>query len=237
MGAGAGFAEVVGEFGELEAVFAGAEFVEDHAEAVDVGEFGAGAFWGDEAFGADEGHLTGGGDEADVGEFGAAVEEDDVSGFDVAVGEAAFVEVGEAFGDLGADFDAFGDGEAVFEGFIGAEGAGFVVGGVGAGAAFAVVAEFHDVVVELLFVVAADVEDVDEAGVFSGDGFELHDAFEFAFEGAVEFEVFAADDFDGAEGAGDGAGEPDFAVAALADAAEDFVVGDVRGGGAWFHGD
>jgi len=47
--------------------------------------------------------------------------------------------------------------------------------------------------------------------------------------GAVEFEVFAADDFDGAEGSGDAFGEPDLAIAAPADAAQDLVVGDARG--------
>jgi len=70
---------------------------------------------------------------------------------------------------------------------------------------------------------------VDEALVVAGDGFEFADAVEFAFEGAVEFEVFAADDFDGAEGSGDASGEPDLAIAAPADTAQDLVVGDARG--------
>ena len=228
-GAVDGIAEVVGEFRELEPVVAGGHFVEDHAETVEVCGGGAWAFRGDESFGADVGVLAFGGDEADVCEFGLPVYEDDVGGLDVPVGEAVFVEVDEGVGESDAVIDAFLDGETAVGGAVGAHGAGLVLSGVDAAPAISVVAEFHDVVVEPFFVVSADVEDVDEALVVAGDGFEFADAVEFAFEGAVEFEVFAADDFDGAEGSGDASGEPDLAIAAPADTAQDLVVGDARG--------
>jgi len=228
-GAVYGVAEVVWEFWELESVVAGGHFVEDHAETVEVCGGGAWAFWGDEAFCADVGVLAFCGDEADVGEFGLTVDEDDVGRLDVAVGESVFVEVDEGVGEGDAVVDAFLDGETAVGGAVGAHGAGLVLSGVDAAPAVAVVAEFHDVVVEAFVVVSADVEDVDEALVVAGDGFEFADAVEFAFEGTVEFEVFAADDFDGAEGSGDAFGEPDLAIAAPADAAQDLVVGDARG--------
>ena len=50
-----------------------------------------------------------------------------------------------------------------------------------------VMSQLHDVVVEGGGVwAAADVEDVDEAGVVTGDGLELEDAFELSREGAQD---------------------------------------------------
>lgn len=81
---------------------------------------------GDESFSADEAALVRRGDEADVGEFGAAVDEDDVGGFDVAVGEGLAVEVEESVSELAADFDAVVErhGAVAVELFVAAEGAG-----------------------------------------------------------------------------------------------------------------
>ena len=99
------------------AVEAGGEFVEDFAEGEDIGGGRAGAFGRDVALGADEsGGGGGGGDEADVGEFGAAADEDEVGGFDVAMDEAAGVEGGEGAGEIGAEGDDLIGGEAAAAG-------------------------------------------------------------------------------------------------------------------------
>ncbi len=74
---------------------------------------------------------------------------------------------------------------------------------------------------------AADVEDVDKAFVAARNRFEAADAGELAFVGSGVLEVVAIDDFDGAPGAEGVAGEPDFAVSALADAPDQLVIGNV----------
>jgi hypothetical protein len=72
------------------------------------------------------------------------------------------------------------------------------------------------------------MEDMHKAGMVPGNRLELPDAIEFPLERAVEFKILAADDFDGAHGSRDAAGEPDFAVTAPTDAAQDFVVRNAR---------
>ena len=71
---------------------------------------------------------------------------------------------------------------------------------------------------------------MDEGFVGSGDGFEVLDAFEFTFVGAVVVEFGAADNFDGAEGAEGVAAEPDFSVSARADFFQQFEFGQLGRG-------
>ena len=81
-----------------------------------------------------------------------------------------------------------------------------------------IVRQFHDIVeVALAF---ADVENVHLAFVGTRDGLEFLDAVEFALKGAVVVEGAAPDDFDGAKGAHDVAGQPNLAVAAAPDPAD-----------------
>ena len=93
--------------------------------------------------------------------------------------------------------------------------------------------QFHHVVEMAGGIVAADMEDVELAGVGPGDRLEAADAFKLAFIRAVVIEGGAMNDLHGAPGAHDIPGQPDFAVAAATDAAKEFVVGNDRwcGGG------
>ena len=98
--------------GEIGSIFPCDAFVEDFAEAVEVGLRGAGAFGWNVAVGADEGAGgVGAGDEADISEFGAAVYENDVRGFDVAVDEIVGVEMVEGSGEGLGDLEAVREGE------------------------------------------------------------------------------------------------------------------------------
>ena len=73
------------------------------------------------------------------------------------------------------------------------------------------------------------MEQVHQAFVATGEWLEPLDAGELAFVGAVAAEGVAKDDLDGAPSAHDVLGQPDLAVAALANAANKSVVGP--GGG------
>jgi hypothetical protein len=221
--------------GELEAVEAGEHFVHQLAQTVEIGGGGTGSFGWDVAMGAhrSEGGV-GGRHQPDVGQFGDALDENDVGGFDVAMDEAFVVEDGEGAGEVEGDLDAIGGGEpaSAVEQFL--EGEGDVGIGVDGGTGDGVVGGFHDVVEIAGLLVTADVEEGELAGASGGDGLEAADALEFASEGAIVIEAVAVDDFDDAEDAGDGTGEPDFAVAATADRFEELVIGDgwrVGGGG------
>ena len=62
----------------------------------------------------------------------------------------------------------------------------------------------------------------------AGDGRELLQAVELALERTVFLERTAMNDLHGAQFTEDGAGQPDFAVAAMPDGPQQFVVGDGR---------
>ena len=91
-----------------------------------------------------------------------------------------------------------------------------------------VVGQFHDVIEKPAFIVAAAVVDGDEAGMRTADGAVGLDAVELALVMFVLIEALALDDFERAVFAGKGAGEPNFAVAALADAAQELIIGDIH---------
>src|SRR5215471_13669737 len=74
------------------------------------------------------------------------------------------------------------------------------------------VRQFHDIVEQVPVVLAANVENVDEIFLRTGDGFEAFDAGEFAFERAGFFEAVAINDFHRPMDSGDAAGEPHIAV-------------------------
>jgi hypothetical protein len=79
----------------------------------------------------------------------------------------------------------------------------------------------------LLLVVAPDLEQVHQPFVLAGDGLELLDAGELALERAVVLEVPAPDNFHRAISAEGITRQPHFAVAAPADAPQQFVIGNV----------
>ena len=99
------FLPVFGEGGEIGAVAADAQFVEDFAEGIEVALGFAGAFGREIACGANERH--GGieaGDKADIRQLRCAVDENDVRRFNVAMDEAVGMEMVERGGD--ADLEA-----------------------------------------------------------------------------------------------------------------------------------
>ena len=67
----------------------------------------------------------------------------------------------------------------------------------------------------------------------AGDGLEALDPAELALEGAVVLEDVAVNDLDGAERPKSVPGQPDFAVAAPADLAEQLMIGDLGRLGGW----
>ena len=87
--------------------------------------------------------------------------------------------------------------------------------------------------------VRSDVQDVDQAVVTPGDRFEFLDAGEFADERAIGVEGGSADDLHGPRRAKGGMREPDLAIAATTDDADQAVVGNVGGlvGGGLVSGD
>src|ERR1035441_164566 len=89
-----------------------------------------------------------------------------------------------------------------------------------------IIGQLHDVIEIAFVIVASNVQDRDLAWVGAGDGLELLEALELAFVGAVGVEGGAIDNFDRAVAAHHVATEPHLAVAAAANAAEQFVVGD-----------
>src|SRR5437899_993454 len=83
--------------------------------------------------------------------------------------------------------------------------------------------QFHHVI--KIALAATNLEDVHHAFVRPGDRLELLDALEFAFERLVVPKGFAPDNFNGAPGADGATRQPNFAVAAGANRAQEFVVG------------
>jgi len=93
--------------GEILPVFAGADFVKHFAQAIEVRLGGAGAFGRNEPFRAHKGNgHVGVSDQADVGQLGDAVHEDDVGGLDVAVDQAVLVQMGQGRRQGKAEFQA-----------------------------------------------------------------------------------------------------------------------------------
>jgi hypothetical protein len=89
-----------------------------------------------------------------------------------------------------------------------------------------IIRQFHHVIEISRLVVAPDLEDVHEALMRAGDRLELLDAAELALEMFRPLEGGAAHHLHRAPGADNTSRQPHFAVAALANAAEEFVIGD-----------
>ena len=111
---------------------AGGGFGEKDAQGVEVGRKSAVLFAGHVAGGADDGRgFAGVGQEAEVGEDGAAGKVEDVRGFDVAVDEAVPLEAVEGRGKGFGQVEAFGERQGAAGEEVGGQGAGAVlVGGV-----------------------------------------------------------------------------------------------------------
>lgn len=95
------------QLGKLAAVFAGGDFVEDLAEAVNVRKGPDRAFGWHEPCSADHGvRFVDLNDQTDIGKFGVAVHENDVGGLDVTMNEVFIVKDGQTVRERRADFDA-----------------------------------------------------------------------------------------------------------------------------------
>ena len=88
-----------------------------------------------------------------------------------------------------------------------------------------IIRQFHHVVEVALGVVTADLEDVNKAFVAARERLEFLDAIELTLVGTGIGEAIAEDDLHRAPGADGGAGEPDIAIAAAANAPDQFVIG------------
>jgi hypothetical protein len=135
-------------------VLAGGDFVEHLAQAVDVRLRRARPFRRHESLGAHKGPLAAEGHQADVGQLGLAVDENDVGRLHVAVRQAALVQVVERLGQPQADIDAL----VGIPAFAAAcwwsprRVRGSYSIGIDVAAGGDVVAEFHHIVVERLAV-------------------------------------------------------------------------------------
>jgi hypothetical protein len=96
----------------------------------------------------------------------------------------------------------------------------------GTGLCAGVVREFHDVVEVAFGIIATCLKDGDVAWMRPGNGLDALDAIEFTVVGAVGIERGAIDNLDGTERAEDVTSQPDFAVGAAADGAQENVIGD-----------
>jgi len=146
--------------GVLALVHAGRDLIEHLTKAVDIRRDGAWAFGRQIPGGADAGERgIDGRDEPDIGEFGGALDKDDIRGLDVAVDEILAVEDGEAAGEFEGELDAFVGGEAAASADHFPEGQRDVAVGVDSGSGFGVIGRFHDVVEVSGLVIAADMEE------------------------------------------------------------------------------
>ncbi len=89
-----------------------------------------------------------------------------------------------------------------------------------------IIRQFHDV--EEIAFAAADVIERKLAGMLAGETLEVLDAFKLALEGAVVVECVTPDDLHCAQSASGAAREPDIAIRATTDPAQQFVVRDRR---------
>jgi len=92
---------------KIESIFSGAHFVKKFAEAEDVGLRRPRPFRRHVTFRADKRLLTARRDQADVGEFRHAIDENDVRRFDVAMSQAVTMQRFESLGQGNAELDRF----------------------------------------------------------------------------------------------------------------------------------
>lgn len=169
--------------------------------------------------------------EADVGQFGAAVDEHDVCGLDVSVRQSLAVEILEGARKLAADFERVVEREraVAVELLVAAQRARHVVRWVNMDTGAGVVRQFHDVVIERRRLRAtADVENVHEPRVIARDGLVIQNPFKLPDEGAFVLEILAPHDLDGAESPRERTCEPYFPVGAFPNARQNLQVGNER---------
>ena len=108
----AGFIELGRQVWKVLAILPSAHFVQNLAQAVEVGGRTAGAFGRDVALRSHESRrLTDLGHQANVGKFGKPVDEDDVGRLDVPMNEAPLVQVAQGLGQRNADLPALRQGQ------------------------------------------------------------------------------------------------------------------------------
>ena len=166
------------------------------------------------------------GDQPDIGQLGDAVYEDDIGRLDVAMDELLRVEVTQRFAQFDREMETFPCGQPTPGVELVRERPGGVAGGVDVPPAVNAICQLHHVVEESGGVVAAHVQDGNQAVMGSGDGRVLQDAPVFALERAAVGEGVFVDELHGVMDADFAASQPDFPVSALADGADQFVVGN-----------
>ena len=222
---------LVGQGGEVVAVFARDELIQHLAQAVEVALDAVGTFWSDETGRADIGVGLGDGrHQADVGELGLPADEHHVGRLDVAVDEVLGMQELEGLRERQTDLDRLVDGQGSAGGQITGQGTRAILFGNDVLAVDRVVGQLHDVVEEVVRRAPADLKDIDERLMDSGDGFESLDALVLAFERACMVEPSSGNDLDRSMNAQDRTGQPHDPVAAGADGPDQLMVGNA---GAW----
>ena len=132
--------------------------------------------------------------------------------------QPVLVQVGQGIRQGEADLQTLLNRQTLMLRHLAGERSGRVALGVNFLAPHLIVGQFHHVIETIL--VPSDVENIHLAVVGAGDRLELLDAVEFPFERAVVLEGVAINDFGRPVRAHHVAGQPDFAIAPAANAAD-----------------
>ncbi len=156
-----------GDVGEIQAVFAGAGLIEDHAEGKDVRLRRPWPLRRHEALRADEAALPHERHEADVRQPALPVYEDEVGGLHIPVNELVLVQVVQPLGHIRAKFQAVPRLEPFLPAHLQAEDVRLVGLRLDVAPALQVVGELHHIIIKALLVTASDLEDGHKAGMLA----------------------------------------------------------------------
>ena len=199
-------------------VLAGADFVKDLAQAVNVRLGAAGSFRRNKSFCADiRPGFVDIGDQSNVGKLGHAVNKNNVRGLDVAVNQPVFMERIQSGAQRQTELHAFAQRQSSARRDRLGHGLGNVETRIDILARRQVVPQLHDVIEIAPFHILAYVQNVHETFVGTRDGFKLFDPGQFPVEGALVPKVFAIHHLDRAIRSHQIAGQPHFPVTATAD--------------------
>ena len=210
-------------------VMAGADFVQDLSQAVNVCLNGSGTFGRDKPFGADQRrrtlHIS---HKTDIRNLGNAVYENNVGGFDIPMDEAVFVQVAQAGRQRQAESQTFLKGQATTVKHLPFERLGLIGGGINFFGGNRIIAQLHDVIEAIILVVPAHLENIDQVVMRAGHRLELLDAVELPLVRAFVREGLSIDDFDRAISTHHISRQPYLTITAAAYAPKQLVIGNVR---------
>ena len=130
----------------------------------------------------------------------------------------------ERFGQRNSQSNRFVRVQSFVSTKIALQGAWLIIDDVDLAAGQMIVRQFHAVIE--IFVGPADVENVDKPGVSARDRFERGHSFELAQKRAFAFKRIAINNFYRAQRAGDCSRQPNLAISAAPDHAQQFVIGN-----------